>query len=76
MMMAVGFVIVTAAFPPAERGKTLDIGAIDIAAVTSLVAVGQLRRAYTRDGMPDLACRKSDSMRGDWRTLAGLALGP
>lgn len=31
MMMAVSFAIITAAFPPAERGKALGIGAIGIA---------------------------------------------
>jgi MFS family permease len=76
MVMAVSFAVIAAGFPPAERGKALDIGAIDIAALTSLVAVGQLRQAQTRDGMSGPACRKSDGMRGDWRTLSGLALGP
>jgi MFS family permease len=45
MMMAVSFAIITAAFPSAERGRALGIGAIGSAALTSLVAVGQRRQA-------------------------------
>jgi len=36
MMMAVSFAIITSAFPPAERGKALGVGAIGIAAGLSL----------------------------------------